>query len=202
MTQKDRLLEVPLEDETVFQGRLIRVSHMQVRLPDGRQALREIVHHHGGVAVVPVDSQGRVSMVRQYRAALGDMLLEIPAGKLETPGEDPLSAARRELEEECGLRAEHMQLLTVMVPTPGYCTERLFLYLATGLTPCAAHLDQDEFLAVEAYSLEELVDWVAQGRLGDAKTALGLLLAQRHLAGGAGQEGEPPTQREKNPSCM
>lgn len=181
MPEETTLRETPISDETVFEGRLINVSHMQVRLPDGRTAMREIVHHRGGVAVVPVDDDGMVTLVRQHRVALNEMMLEIPAGKLDTAQENPLLAARRELEEECGLHASSMVLLTVMVPTPGYLTERLHIYLATGLTPCVPHLDADEFLAVERMPLSEAVQRVLRGELTDGKTALGLLLAERLL---------------------
>ena len=181
MTQDANLREIPLSEETVFKGRLIDVSHMQVQLPNGKTSSREIVHHHGGVGVVPVDDHGNVTLVRQYRAALGALMLEIPAGKLESKEEDPLLAAIRELEEETGLRAAQMAFLTAAVPTPGYCTERLFLYLATGLSQHSAHLDADEFLDVVHMPLSEAIDRVMSGELTDAKTVIGLLMAKELL---------------------
>ena len=179
MEDDSRLLETPIDEETVFRGKLIDVSHMRVRLADGRTALREIVNHHGGAAVVPVDGEGYVYMVRQHRVAPNEVMLEIPAGKLDAPGEDPRACAIRELEEETGLRADTVRLLTHMLPTPGYCTERLGLYLATGLTQHERHLDADEFLRVERMPLCEAVERVMRGELTDAKTALGLLMAAR-----------------------
>ena len=182
MDETIELREIPLRDETVFQGILVRVSHMQVKLPDGRTALREIIHHNGGVGVVPVDEQGNVTLVRQHRVAPDQVMLEIPAGKLDTASEDPLLAARRELEEETGLRAERMIPLTITIPTPGYCNERLFLYLATGLSQHRAHLDADEFVRVVKMPLREAVGLVMRGELCDAKSALALLMAERLLS--------------------
>ncbi len=173
--------EIPLSDRTVFEGALIDVSHMQVRLPNGRQALREIVHHKGAAAIVPVDENGMVTLVRQHRVVVDMVTLEIPAGKLDHTGEDPLDCARRELEEETGLHARQFTLLCPMVTTPGFCTEKVSLYLATGLTRHDAHLDEDEFLNVVQMPLREAIDRVMSGELCDAKTALGLLMAWTKL---------------------
>lgn len=181
MDKYSDLREVPLSDETVFKGALIDVSHMQVQLPNGGQALREIVHHKGAAAVVPVDDEGNVYMVRQHRVVVDLMTLEIPAGKLDYVGEDPLVCANRELEEETGLRAQKMELLTHVVTTPGFCTEKIGLYLATGLSQHEDHPDQDEFLHVEKLPLSEAVSRVMRGELRDAKTALGLLMAWQKL---------------------
>ncbi|MDD3336381.1 MAG: NUDIX hydrolase [Eubacteriales bacterium] len=181
MTNDNQLKEIPISDETVFSGVLINVSHMQVRLPDGRTALREIVHHKGGAAVVPVDECENVYLVRQHRVAIDLLTLEIPAGKLDFAGEDPLKGAIRELQEETGLKAQRMELLTHMVATPGFCTETLGLYLATGLSQHEDHLDEDEFLRVEKLPLREAVARVMSGELRDAKTALGLLMAWQKL---------------------
>ena len=175
--------EAPLSDELMFTGALIDVTHMQVRLPNGKQALREVVRHKGASAIVPVDAQGNVTLVRQHRVVLDRVTLEIPAGKLDHVGEDPLDCAHRELEEETGLRAEHMQLLTTMLTTPGFCTEIVNIYLATGLTPHTAHLDEDEFLNVVRMPLREAVARAMSGELCDGKTALGLVMAWTLLGG-------------------
>ena len=182
MDDHARLREIPFREETVFQGILIQVSHMQVKLPNGGASLREVVHHNGGVGVVPVDAEGNVTLVRQYRIAIDQITLEIPAGKLDTADEDPLLAAHRELEEETGLRAGRMIPLTATIPTPGYCNERLSLYLATGLSQHQAHLDPDEFLRVVKMPLAEAIRRVMRGELCDAKSALALLMAERLLS--------------------
>lgn len=177
MFDEQRLREVPVSEETVFQGALIDVSHMQVRLPDGRIALREIVRHKGAAAIVPVDDGGNVYLVRQHRVAVDLLMWEIPAGKLDTAEEDPLHCAIRELKEETGLVAERMELLTRVITTPGFCTERISLFLATGLSQHEDHPDPDEFLQVTKLPLREAVQQVMRGEIRDAKSALGLLMA-------------------------
>ena len=125
--------EDTLVSETVFQGRVFSAEVQTVRLHDGQRARREIVRHNGGAAVVAVDPDGRIVLVRQYRKAAEQLLLEIPAGKLE-PGEDPKVCAIRELREETGYTADSVVPLTPIYPTPGYCSELLYLFYATGLT--------------------------------------------------------------------
>lgn len=182
MLSDDRqLIETPVSEETVFRGALIDVSHMQVRLPNGRTALREIVHHKGAAAVVPVDEEEYVYLVRQHRVVNDMLTWEIPAGKLDTADEDPLHCAVRELREETGLKAEHMEKLSQIVTTPGFCTEKIGLYLATGLSQHEDHPDEDEFLRVARIPLKEAVQRVMSGEFQDAKTALGLLMAWQKL---------------------
>ena len=182
MLSDDRqLIETPISDETVFRGALIDVSHMQVRLPNGRTALREIVHHKGAAAIVPVDDEEYVYLVRQHRVVNDMLTWEIPAGKLDTADEDPLHCAVRELREETGLKAEYMEKLSHIVTTPGFCTEKIGLYLATGLSQHEDHPDEDEFLRVTRIPLKEAVQRVMSGEFQDAKTALGLLMAWQKL---------------------
>ena len=175
----DQLRETFLSGETIYQGKIIRVERWQVSLPDGRTAPREIVRHNGGVAVVALDDEGQVTLVRQFRVAMDRFTWEIPAGKLDTPEEDPFSAAKRELEEETGLQAEHWQLLTRAASSPGFCTEQLSIYLATGLSQHPAHPDPDEYLRLTKMPLDQAVQLCMAGELRDAKTIVGLLMAQR-----------------------
>lgn len=179
--QDDELREDYLSGETVFQGKIIRVEHWQVGLPNGKTALREIVRHNGAAAIVPVDEDGNVTLVRQHRVAAGRFTWEIPAGKLDSPEEDPFLAAKRELEEETGLQAEHWRLLTRIDTTPGFCTERIALYLATGLSQHATHPDADEFLHLKKMPLEDAARLCLEGQLRDSKTIIGLLMAQQLL---------------------
>ena len=174
--------ETPVSRERIFDGKVIDVEKWTVRLPDGALAPREIVLHRGAAAVVAVDDAGFVTLVRQHRVAVGEVTLEIPAGKLDAPGEDPLVCAKRELEEETGLRAQRWQPLTVLLTTPGFSSERIALYLATGLSAAKAHPDEDEFLDVVRMPLGEAIDRVMRGELCDGKSAVGLLMAGRLLS--------------------
>lgn len=176
------LRETPVARERIFDGKVIDVEKWTVRLPDGALAPREIVLHRGAAAVVAVDDAGFVTLVRQHRVAVGEVTLEIPAGKLDAPGEDPLVCAKRELEEETGLRAQRWQPLTVLLTTPGFSSERIALYLATGLSAAKAHPDEDEFLDVVRMPLGEAIDRVMRGELCDGKSAVGLLMAGRLLS--------------------
>jgi len=191
MAEFPDIRETTIHDELVFHGSLIDVIRREVSLPKGRVSFREIIRHPGGAAVVPVDEDGMVTLVRQHRVAPDLITLEIPAGKLDRPDEDPLLAARRELEEEAGLRARHVEWLTTVLPTPGYSTERLYLYLATGLTPCQTHLDADEFVEVVKIPLQEAVDMALRGEIPDGKTALALLMARDRLRASRKEFSEP-----------
>ena len=142
--------------------------------------------HKGAAAVVPVFEDGTTLLVRQHRVAVDRMTLEIPAGKLDSVGEDPLDCAVRELREETGLHAERMTLLTSLLTTPGFCTEKIAIYLAQGLSQGETHPDEDEFLGLVRLPLSEAVAMVMRGELRDGKTICGLLMANEHLR--AGQE--------------
>ncbi len=173
----DAIREVFISGETMFRGALIDVDHWQVRLPNGKTALREIVKHRGAAAIVPLDNDGMVTLVRQHRVAIDRMTWEIPAGKLDVHGEDPLVAAKRELEEETGLRAEEWQCLTTTDTTPGFCNEKISIYLATGLSQFEAHTDDDEFLRLRKLPLSDAVALCLNGEITDSKTIVGLMMA-------------------------
>ena len=177
----DHLRETFLSKEEIFNGHIIKAELWQVRLPDGHTAPREIIVHPGAAAVVPVDEKGRVTMVRQHRVAIDTLTSEIPAGKLDKGNEDPLDCARRELEEETGLQAKHWQKLTCIATTPGFATERISIYLATGLHRTRAHTDEDEFVDTFTLPLEEAVTRCLDGTFTDAKTIVGLMMARAVL---------------------
>lgn len=166
--------ETMLESKEIFAGRVIRVTYDTVRLENGNTSTREVVHHHGGACILPVDEAGNVYLVRQFRYAIGEEIWELPAGKLEA-GEDPFEAARRELGEECGLTADHFTALGVVYPTVGYDSERIYIWAATGLHPAAQHLDEDEFLDVVKMPLEKALALVLDGTIRDSKTQVGLM---------------------------
>jgi len=172
----DELTEHMLSQTTAFQGRLLRLRVDEVRLPNGSTAGREVVEHPGGVGILALTDEGEVLLVRQFRYPYGEILTEIPAGKREA-GEDPLVTGARELAEETGYRADKMVSLGTVYPTPGYCDEVIYLYLATDLHPVEAHPDEDEFLEVERMPLEKLVALVLDNRIPDAKTQTAALKA-------------------------
>ena len=165
----------------VFDGAIIHVDHMTAQLPNGKTALREVAVHIGASAVVPVDAEGNVYLVRQYRAPLESVTLEIPAGKLDRKDEDRLEAAKRELREETGFTAGKWTHLTDLATTPGFCSEVISIYLAQELTAGDTDFDDDEFLNVVKMPLAELVGMAMNGRIPDSKTLCGALMVDRIL---------------------
>lgn len=172
----NNLIEKTLSQSTAFQGRLLRLRVDEALLPDGTTAGREVVEHPGGVGVVALTEDRKVLLVRQYRYPYSEILTEIPAGKRD-PGEDPLTTGMRELEEETGYRANRYTPLGVVYPSPGYCDEVIYLYLATDLVAAQSHPDEDEFLEVEHRDLDLLVQQILDGEIPDAKTQIAVLKA-------------------------
>ena len=173
---RERLYERIVDRERQWTGRIFSVDTLNVELSDGSHGYREIVNHHGGAGVVAV-RDGKVCLVRQYRVALGRMTLEIPAGKLEG-GEAGETCAARELSEETGLRAEKFVLLGVSEGCPGFTDEHTEIFLAQGLSQLEEHPDEGEFVDTVWVDFDEAIDAVRAGRLRDAKTIVGLLLAR------------------------
>lgn len=168
------LREQPLERRPVFEGRLLRVHADTVRLPGGETATREVITHPGAVAVVATDGDGRVVLVRQWRHAVGRALWEIPAGTRE-PDEPPADTARRELAEETGYSAGDWRELGHGPVSPGYSSEEIWFFAATGLSPGTTAPDADEVLDVGRFSVAELADLARRGEV-DLKTLAGLAL--------------------------
>jgi ADP-ribose pyrophosphatase len=170
------LTEHKISSQTVFTGKILTVRNDRVRLPDGREATREVVEHPGAVAVVPVTAGGDVILVRQYRYPIAQELLEVPAGKLDK-GEKPEDCAHRELEEETGCRAGRLEHLATFYTGPGFTDEIMHLYLARDLVPTAQNTDGDEFINIETYSSAQIKALLADKKIIDAKTLVGLLMA-------------------------
>ncbi len=168
--------EKTIDSTTYFDGRIIKVKVDTVVLPDGTKASRELVNHPGGVGILAIDNDDMVYMVRQYRKPYDEMVLEIPAGKLEY-GEDPYECGKRELKEEVGVFAENIECLGVYYPTPGFCDEKITIFLATKLVIGDASPDEDEYLQVEKYKIDDLFDMVMNNEIHDAKTAIAILKA-------------------------
>jgi ADP-ribose pyrophosphatase len=162
--------EETLESKPIFQGRMISLQVDTVRLPDGRTATREIVKHPGAVAILALQGD-KMLVVEQFRKPLDKVQVEIPAGKLE-PGEDPLEAAARELEEETGFRASKLTLLQSFSTSPGFAEEIVHMYYTDQLEQGDVHLDEEEFLTCEAITLEQAWQYIRKGRICDAKTLL------------------------------
>lgn len=161
------------QSEYVFRGRIVSLRIDKTPSADGGTRTREIVEHAPGVGVVAVDDQARVLLVRQFRPALGELLLEIPAGITE-PGEDPAVCAARELEEETGTRADCLEPLARFYPSPGFCTEELHVYLATGLRSGEPHPDDGEDIEVVWLTAARVRQMLARGEMRDGKTLVGL----------------------------
>ena len=178
---KDGLSEIRESSREIFNGKILHLFEDMVRLPNGSQASREIIRHIGAVCVIPVMEDGKVVMERQFRYPIGQVIWEIPAGKLDSPDEDPLEAAKRELREETGYSAETWQHLGVFYPAAAYCDEKIHMYLATGLQKGDRDLDEDEFLDVELVPLADLADMVMSGEITDAKTQIAVLKAAKML---------------------
>ncbi|MEW6726321.1 MAG: NUDIX hydrolase [Bacillota bacterium] len=187
-----KLKERTLQQEYVYRGKILNMRVDTVELPNGKVGRREVVEYSGAVAIVAVDDEGYVLLVRQYRYAVGKELLEIPAGKLEG-GENPEAAVNRELEEETGYTAGKLTKLLEFYSTPGFTSEKMHLYLVTGLTTGQAAPDEDEFLELVRVPLDQAVEMVKRGEICDAKSIVGLLAAnsvlgrQSSVAGNQGQ---------------
>lgn len=166
------MFEKTLKTEEIFSGKVVKVERLEVELENGMRSFREIVRHGGGVACLAINENKEVYLVKQYRKAIEESCLEIPAGKLEL-GEDPLFAIQRELREETGLTAKKWTFLGAFFATPGYCTEKIYLYLAEALEQGEASLDEGEFLEVLCLPFSEIKQRV---EIKDMKTALALSL--------------------------
>ena len=163
------LWEKTLSSQTVFEGEIVTVKVDKALLLNGAEASREVVEHNGGVCILALCEDGTVPMVRQFRYPLGDVLLELPAGKLER-GEDPRAAAIRELGEEVGLEPDEVIELGFIYVSPGFCTEKLHMYLARELKSVPVHPDEDEFLDIVHLPFDVLVERVMSGEITDGKT--------------------------------
>ncbi len=175
--------EETLSSSEIFKGRVFTITVDEARLANGSVHRREVVHHSGGAGVVALNRAGEVALVRQFRYAVGREMLEIPAGKME-PGEPPEHCARRELREEAGVTAARFAPFGGVLPTCAYCTERIYIYLATRLEDAPRDLDEDELLDVLWLPLDEAVQRVMDGGIDDAKTVSALLRAKMLLDAG------------------
>ena len=171
------LTEKTLNEEYNYKGRIIKVRRDEVELPNGHKSMREVVEHSGGVCVLPLTDRDEVIFVRQFRYPYKEVILEIPAGKRDHGEESPLECGKRELAEETGAKADKYTSLGELYPSPGYCGEVIYMFLATGLTFGDTNPDEDEFLNVEKIPFDKALDMVLSDEIKDSKTQCALMKA-------------------------
>lgn len=176
----NRELPLPPTSKLIYQGRILQFSIDSLTLPNGKAVELEVLRHPGGAAIVALDEHNQVCLLRQYRHAAGGWLWELPAGKLES-GENPQTTAKRELVEEAGLQAARWDTLGKVIVSPGFCDEVIYLYLARDLTVVPAQPEDDELFEVHWIPFEQALEQVHDGTLLDAKTMLGLTLAEKYI---------------------
>lgn len=170
--------EETLDEKQVYKGNIIDVSKMWVKLPNGKTATRDIVRHPGAAAVIPLNADNEIYLVKQYRKTIDKVTIEIPAGKLDN-GEDPLECAKRELKEETGLEYTEIKHVLNMHTSAGFSDEILYIYLATGLTEGETCADEDEFISNIKLPVNTLVEMITSGEITDSKTIVGILIADK-----------------------
>lgn len=180
VSKQDHLYEKTIASQPIYQGRIISLKVDEVLLPNGRTAKREIVNHPGAVAVMALTDDNKLVAVRQFRKPLEQTIVEIPAGKLE-PGEEPLTCAMRELEEETGYVASHFEPLSSFYTSPGFADEMLHVFVATGLQKGESKPDEDEFVDTLELTLEEAHALHRSGEIRDAKTVVALFAWENML---------------------
>ena len=176
------LTESKVSSEKIYSGRLLDVRRDEVSLPDGGVSVREYIRHPGAVVMIPVLPDGRILLIRQFRYPMGDVEIELPAGKID-PGEETEETLQRELEEETGYRAGKTTFITEIHPCIGYSNERMWLYLAEDLQHSEATSDEDEFIELMPTSLDDAIGMVRSGKITDVKAVIGLFWAERVLKG-------------------
>lgn len=172
--------EKTISKETIFEGKVVSLYIHNVELPNGKESTREIVVHRGAVGIVPVDNNGNVILIKQFRKPVEEELWEIPAGKLDN-GETPEKCAERELCEEIGFKPTVLIRLTSIYTSPGFSNEVIHLFLAKGLEEDKIENDEDEFLTSSTYTFDELMGMINQGKIKDSKTITGILIARELL---------------------
>lgn len=170
----DNITEKIIGSKRLYEGAIINLELMDVTLPNGKAAKREIVRHPGGVGIAALDDENNIYLVRQYRAPYDKIIFEIPAGKLDK-GEEPLNAAKRELSEETGLTAKEIKYVGDFYPSVGFCDEVLRMFIATGLSEGEVHPDADEFVNTVKMPFDEAVELVLNGTIKDGKTIATIL---------------------------
>ena len=188
--EEKEMREICIGSEDIFSGVILNVKRDSVQLPNGHHSIREIIRHVGAVCVVPVTDDGLVVVERQYRYPIDQVITEIPAGKLDSPEEDRLSAAQRELWEETGIKAGRWTDMGIYYSAAAYSDEKITMFLAQDLHMGAQHLDEDEFLNVQMVPITALVEEILAGQITDGKTQAAVLKAAMILERQKKQEKE------------
>lgn len=172
--------EKTIEREYIYNGKIINLRKDKVEIPGGKESYREIVEHNGGVAIFAINEKKEVIMVRQFRKPFDEVLMEIPAGKLEK-GENPLECGMRELEEETGFKAKNMELMNVIYPSPGFSNERLYIYFCDEMEKSTTNYDEDEIIQIDYIPYDKVVEMIYKNEISDAKTITGILMAGKYI---------------------
>jgi ADP-ribose pyrophosphatase len=172
--------ETILDTRTIFEGRVVNLDLCTVRLSNGRITTREVIRYRGAAGVVPIDDEGNVLLVRQFRLAVNRALLEIPAGGLD-PAERPRDCAIREMQEETGYKPGELVELGYFLVAPGYSSERIDLFLGRSLEPAQLEMDDDESIALVRLPFDQVLEMVYDGQIEDSKTIIGVLAAAHYL---------------------
>ncbi|WMM26479.1 NUDIX hydrolase [Tissierella sp. MB52-C2] len=172
--------EKTMKSDKLYEGKILNLRVDTVEIPDKKYSKREIVEHPGGVAIIPLTEDNSIILVKQYRKAVEKFLLEIPAGKLEL-NEEPRETAIRELKEETGLEAKKIEYISEFYTSPGFCNEKIYLFLATDLIEGEPNLDSGEFVETVKYNIDDLVKMVDRGEIIDSKTIIGINFAKKYL---------------------
>ncbi|MCL4378301.1 MAG: NUDIX hydrolase [Actinobacteria bacterium] len=177
---ESNLFEEKIDSKEVFKGKILRVYFDKVRLPNNKIATREKVSHPGAVAVVPLNDRNEVILVKQYRYPINKVLIEIPAGKLDS-NESPIVCAGRELEEEVGAGDGNLILLATIYTSPGFSDEKMNIYLAQGFKEKDNKLDDDEFLHIMKIKFNKCLEMINKGEISDAKSIIGILMTRNYM---------------------
>lgn len=167
----------------IYEGKIFTVAEDTIRFPDGKEAKWDVLLHSGATAVVPIDNEGNIILVEQYRCIEDGNILEIPAGKLEK-GEDPIICAARELEEETGYKAKRLIPVCKIYSAVGFSDEAIRIYAAVGLEPGKQNLDEDEYVEIKKFSIQEIIDMIFQGKIKDSKTIAAVFAVKEMLENG------------------
>jgi len=165
-----------IDKELIWRGKVYDFNCHHLLLPNGKKTEIGVIHHPGSSAIIPISEDGAVTLVYQHRSAVDQDIYELPSGSM-LPGEDPLTCAKRELQEECGLQGNRFEKIGEFLIAPWYSDEKIYLFIATELVPCEQHLDEDEFLTTHRFTFDQVLSMVEKGEIQDATTIIGLKLA-------------------------